>query len=51
MGPPATRYHHQLCIERILARVKVIPFHRLPLVSLTHKLVVGGLVGEALWII
>ena len=51
MGPPATRYHHQLCIKRILARVKVLPFPHLPLVSVPHKLVVGGDVGEALWMI
>ena len=51
MGPPTTRYHHQLWIKRMLARVKVLPFPRLPLVSVPHELVVGGDVGEALWMI
>ena len=51
MGPPATRYHHQLWINGTLARVKVLPFPRLPLVFVPHELVVGGDVGEALWII
>ena len=46
MGPPATRYHHQLWIERMLARVKVLPFPRLPLISVPHELVVGGDVAE-----
>ena len=50
MVPPATRYHHQLWINR-LAWVKVRPFPRLPLVSVPHELVVGGAVGEVLWII
>ena len=50
MVPPATRYHHQLWINR-LARVKVRPFPRLPLVSIPQELVVGGAVGEVLWII
>ena len=50
MVPSATRYHHQLWINR-LARVKVRPFPRLPLVSIPHELVVGGAVGEVLWII
>ena len=30
MGPPATRYHHQLWINGTLARVKVLPFPGLP---------------------
>ena len=51
MGPPATRYHHQLWINCTLARVKVLPFPRLPLISIFHELVVGGDVGEVLWII
>ena len=34
-----------------MARVKVRPFPLLPLVSVRHKLVVGGEVGEFLWII
>jgi len=51
MVPPATRYHHQLWIKRLLAWVKVWPFPRLPLVSVPHKLVVGGAVAEFLWII
>ena len=50
-GPPATRYHQQLCINGTLARVKVLPFPRLPLISILHELVVGGDVGEVLWII
>ena len=49
MGPPATRYHHQLWIKR-LARVKVRPFPRLPLLNVLHHLVVGGLVAEVLCI-
>ena len=35
----------------MLARVKVLPFPRLPLISVPHELVVGGDVGEVLWII
>ena len=50
MVPLATRYHHQLWINR-LARVKVRPFPRLPLVSVPHELIVGGVVGEVLWIV
>ena len=41
MGPPATRYHHQLWIHWFLARVKVIPFRSLPRVPVCHELVVG----------
>ena len=51
MGPPATRYHHQLWINGTLARVKVLPFPRLPLISISHELVVGGDVGEVVCII
>ena len=51
MGPPATRYHHQLWINGTLARVKVLPFPHLPLISIFLELVVGGDVGEVLWII
>ena len=51
MGPPATRYHQQLCINGTLAWVKVLPFPRLPLISILHELVRGGDVGEVLWII
>ena len=31
--------------------MKVLPFHHLPKVSVPHELVVGGDVGEALWMI
>ncbi|KAI5013184.1 hypothetical protein ZWY2020_028138 [Hordeum vulgare] len=41
MGPPATRYHHQLWIQRFLARLKVIPFRSLPRVPVCHTLLVG----------
>ena len=51
MGPPATRYHHQLWINGTPAQVKVLPFPRLPLISIFHELVMGGDVGEVLWII
>ena len=51
MGHPTTRYHQQLCISGTLSRVKVLPFPRLPLISISHKLVVGGDVGEVFWII
>ena len=34
-----------------MARVEVISFRRLPTVSVPHELVVGGDVGEALWMI
>ena len=51
MVPPATRYHHQLWINRLLTRVKVLPFPHIPLLSVPHELVVGGDVGEALWMI
>ena len=51
MGPPAISYHHQLWINGTLARVKVLPFPRLPLISILHELFVGGDVGEVLWII
>ena len=34
-----------------LARVKVLPFPRLPLISISHELVVGGDVGEVIWMI
>ena len=51
MGPPATRYHHQLWINGTLARVKVLPFPRRPLISISHELVVGGDVGEVVCII
>ena len=49
MGPPTTRYQHQLWIKRS-ARVKVWPFPRLPLLNVLHHLVVGGLVAEVLCI-
>ena len=49
MGPPATRY--QLWIKRTLARVEVLPFPHLPNVYVPLELVVGGDVGEALWMI
>ena len=49
MGPSATRYHHQLWINR-LARVKVRPFPRLPLLNVLHHLVVEGLVAEVICI-
>ena len=51
MGPPATRYHHQLWIKGMLARVKVLPFPHLPLIFVPHELVVGGDVGELFWMI
>ena len=34
-----------------LARIEVLPFLLLPNVSVPHGLVVGGDVGEALWMI
>ena len=51
MGPPATRYHQQLWINRMLARVIVLPFPRLRLHVVPHELVVGGDVGELFWMI
>src|SRR6266566_5366149 len=51
MGSPTTRYHHELWIKRTLAWVEVLPFPRLPLISVPHELVMGGDVAEALWII
>jgi hypothetical protein len=35
----------------LLAWVKVLPFPHLPLISVPHELVVGGDVGEVLWMI
>ena len=51
MGPPVASYHHQLWINRPLARVKVLPFPRLPVISVLHELVVGGDVGEVFWML
>ena len=51
MGPPVASYHHQLWINRPLARVKVLPFPRLPVISILHDLVVGGDVGEVFWML
>ena len=51
MGPPATRYHQQLWNNGTLARVKVLPFPRLPVISLLHELMVGGDVREVFWML
>ena len=51
MGPPVASYHHQVWINRMLARVEVLPIHRLPHISVPHELVVGGDVGEVVGIL
>jgi hypothetical protein len=51
MGPPVASYHHQVWIKWMLARVEVLPIHRLPHISVPHELVVGGDIAEVLGII
>ena len=51
MGPPVASYHHQLWINRPLARGKVLPFPRLPVISVLHELVMGGDVCEVFWML
>ena len=51
MGPPATRYHHELWIKWTLAQVTVLPFPHLPLLVVPHELVVGGDVREIFWML
>ena len=51
MGTPVASYHHQLWINRPLAWAKVLPFPRLPVISILHELVVGGDVGEVFWML
>ena len=48
-GPPATRYHHLLWIVGDLARVKLLPFPRLPLDLLVRGSVGHGIQVVPLW--